>query len=89
MSMSKSNSKGKCLGPLFLNRGDGGLKTFEVEIQSGSYLNSGGWARRSQANTTSRRMHSVHTSVSCLTKSICFSSYKYQNNKSNYIVQVA
>ena len=49
MSMSKSNSKGKSLGPLFLNRGDGGLKTFEVEIQSGSYLNSGGWARRSQA----------------------------------------
>ena len=49
MSMSKSNSKGKCLGPLFLNRGDGGLKTFEVEIQSGSYLNLGGWARRSQA----------------------------------------
>ena len=52
MSMSKSNSKGKCLGPLFLNRGDGGLKTFEVEIQSGSYLNLGGWAQRSQANTT-------------------------------------
>ena len=49
MSMSKSNSKGKCLGPLFLNRGDGGLKTFEVEIQSGSYLNLGGWARSSQA----------------------------------------
>jgi len=38
MSMSKSNSKGKSLGPLFLNRGDGGLKTFEFEIQSGSYL---------------------------------------------------
>ena len=52
--MSKSNSKGKCLGPLFLNRGDGGLKTFEVEIQSGSYLKGGvgGWARSSQANTT-------------------------------------
>ena len=42
MSMSKSNSKGKCLGPLFLNRGDGGLKTFEVEIQSGSYLKAVG-----------------------------------------------
>ena len=71
MSTSKSNSKEKTLGPLFLNQGDGGLKTFEFEIQSGSYLYSGGWARRSQANTTSRRMHSVHTSVSCLTKFIC------------------
>ena len=38
MSMSKSNSKEKTLGPLFLNKGDGGLKTFEFEIQSGSYL---------------------------------------------------
>ena len=71
MSMSKSNSKGKSLGPLFLKKGEGGLKAFEFEIQSGSYLNSGGWAQRSQANTTSRRMHSVHTSVSCLTKFIC------------------
>jgi len=38
MSTSKSNSKEKTLGPLFLNKGDGGLKTFEFEIQSGSYL---------------------------------------------------
>jgi len=50
MSTSKSNSKEKTLGPLFLNKGDGGLKTFEFEIQSGSYLNTGGWAQRSQAN---------------------------------------
>ncbi len=70
MSMSKSNSKGKSLGPLFRKKGDGGLETFELEIQFGSYLYSGGWARRTQANTTSRRMHSVHTSVSCLTKFI-------------------
>jgi hypothetical protein len=52
MSMSKSNSKGKTLGPLFLNKGDGGLKTFEFDIRSGSYLMGGGvggWARRSQA----------------------------------------
>ena len=70
MSMSKSNSKGKSLGPLFRKKGEGGLKAFEFEIQSGSYLYSGGWAQRSQANTTSRRMHSVHTSVSCLTKLI-------------------
>ena len=42
MSMSKSNSKEKTLGPLFLNKGDGGLKTFEFEIQSGSYLRGGG-----------------------------------------------
>jgi len=41
MSMSKSNSKGKSLGPLFLNKGDGGLRTFEFEIQSGSYLRGG------------------------------------------------
>ena len=40
--MSKSNSKEKTLGPLFLNKGDGGLKTFEFEIQSGSYLREGG-----------------------------------------------
>ena len=38
MSTSKSNSKEKTLGPLFLNKGDGGLRTFEFEIQSGSYL---------------------------------------------------
>ena len=51
MFMSKSNSKGKTLGPLFLNKGDGGLKTFEFDIRSGSYLMGGvgGWARRSQA----------------------------------------
>jgi len=53
MFMSKSNSKGKTLGPLFLNKGDGGLRTFEFDIRSGSYLTlpppSGGWARRSQA----------------------------------------
>ena len=49
MSMSKSNSKGKSLGPLFRKKGEGGLKAFEFEIQSGSYLNSGGWARSSQA----------------------------------------
>ena len=42
MSTSKSNSKEKTLGPLFLNKGDGGLKTFEFEIQSGSYLREGG-----------------------------------------------
>ena len=51
MSTSKSNSKEKTLGPLFLNKGDGGLQTFEFEIQSGSYLRGGsaGWALRSQA----------------------------------------
>jgi len=49
MSMSKSNSKDKTLGPLFLNKGDGGLRTFKVEIRSGSYLNPGGWARWTQA----------------------------------------
>ena len=49
MSMSKSNSKGKSLGPLFRKKGDGGLETFEFEIQTGSYLYSGGWARSSQA----------------------------------------
>ena len=49
MSMSKSNSKGKSLGPLFRKKGEGGLKAFEFEIRSGSYLNSGGWARSSQA----------------------------------------
>jgi len=49
MSTSKSNSKGKSLGPLFSKKGDGGLKTFEFEIQSGSYLSTGGWARSSQA----------------------------------------
>ena len=38
MSMSKSNSKEKTLGPLFLNKGDGGLRTFEFDIRSGSYL---------------------------------------------------
>ena len=65
MSMSKSNSKGKSLGPLFRKKGEGGLKAFEVEIQTGSYLYSGGWARSSQANTTSRCMHLLHTSVSC------------------------
>ena len=65
MSMSKSNSKGKSLGPLFRKKGEGGLKAFEFEIQSGSYLYSGGWARSSQANTTSRCMHLLHTSVSC------------------------
>jgi len=32
MSMSKSNPKEKTLGPLFLNKGDGGLQTFEFEI---------------------------------------------------------
>jgi len=42
MSMSKSNSKEKTLGPLFLNKGDGGLRTFEFEIRSGSYLREGG-----------------------------------------------
>ena len=42
MSTSKSNSKEKTLGPLFLNKGDGGLRTFEFEIQSGSYLREGG-----------------------------------------------
>ena len=42
MSMSKSNSKEKTLGPLFLNKGDGGLRTFEFEIRSGSYLRGGG-----------------------------------------------
>ena len=65
MSMSKSNSKGKSLGPLFSKKGDGGLKTFEFDIQSGSYfqvnnehhptrvglleIDKGGWARSSQA----------------------------------------
>ena len=68
MSMSKSNSKGKSLGPLFRKKGEGGLKAFEFEIQSGSYLYSGGWARSSQANTTSRCMHLLHTSFSCLNK---------------------
>ena len=72
MSMSKSNSKGKSLGPLFRKKGDGGLETFEFEIQSGSYLNSGGWARSSQANTTSRCMHLLHTSVSCFINVILF-----------------
>ena len=42
MSMSKSNSKGKSLGPLFSKKGDGGLKTFEFDIRSGSYLNRRG-----------------------------------------------
>ena len=42
MSMSKSNSKGKSLGPLFRKKGDGGLETFEFEIQSGSYLKAVG-----------------------------------------------
>ena len=32
MSMSKSNSKGKSLGPLFRKKGEGGLETFEFEI---------------------------------------------------------
>jgi len=49
MSMSKSNSKGKSLGPLFRKKGEGGLKAFEFEIPTGSYLYSGGWARSSQA----------------------------------------
>ena len=41
MSTSKSNSKGKSLGPLFSKKGDGGLKTFEFDIRSGSYLKKG------------------------------------------------
>ena len=65
MFMSKSNSKGKTLGPLFLNKGDGGLRVFEFDIRSGSYfqvnnehhptrvglleIDKGGWARRAQA----------------------------------------
>ena len=65
MSMSKSNSKEKSLGPLFRKRGDGGLEIVEFEIPTGSYLYSGGWALSSQANTTSRCMHLLHTSVSC------------------------
>ena len=65
MSMSKSNSKGKSLGPLFRKKGDGGLETFEFEIQTGSYLSTGGWALSSQANTTWRCMHLLHTSFSC------------------------
>ena len=42
MSMSKSNSKGKSLGPLFRKKGEGGLKAFEFEIQTGSYLKAVG-----------------------------------------------
>ena len=42
MSMSKSNSKGKSLGPLFRKKGEGGLKAFEFEIRSGSYLKAVG-----------------------------------------------
>ena len=42
MSMSKSTSKGKSLGPLFRKKGEGGLKAFEFEIPTGSYLKAEG-----------------------------------------------